>query len=122
MPNPVIAAFAETIIRKTNPPGAFDPNTGEWTVGPEVQENITATVVPLNAQALINEISEAGVESKDAIAIYSDAELLESDETTKQPADRIVWNGRDYVVRSVSHRYQIPSLKHYKSIAFLIDS
>lgn len=122
MPNPVITEYGESILRKTNGPGAFDPNTGEWSPGAETSEPIFAAVLPLNAAELITEVSSAGLETKNAVAIYSDVELLGSDEATKQPADRIIWNDREYVIKSVSHRYQIASLAHYKSIAFLKDS
>lgn len=121
MSNPVIAAYGETVSRKTTSPGQYDPVTGEWTPGSETTESLFATILPLTDKAL-TEVKPEGLEANFGIAIYSNTALKSADEDTQQAPDTIVWQGREFIVFSVVPRYQIASLAHFKSIAFLKDS
>lgn len=121
MSNPVIATYGETVSRKTTTPGGIDAETGVWTPGTETTESLFATILPLTDKAL-TEVKPEGLETNFGISIYSNTALKASDEDTNQAPDVIVWQGREFVVFSVVHRYQIASLAHYKSVAFLKDS
>lgn len=119
--NAVISTFGETVSRRTTTPGEYDPVTGVWTSGTETVESLFATILPLTDKAL-TEVKPEGLEANFGIMVYSETPLKSADEDTRQAPDIVVWQGREFIVFSVVPRYQIPSLAHYKSIAFLKDS
>lgn len=119
MPNPLVAKYGETIQRKSYSPGGINPATGRYEPGVEVLEDIQGAVLPVSEQQMITEVTAAGLETKDAKVFYTDVPLNVSNETTKSQPDILIWRGQEYKVFSSVHRYQIPSLSHYRSIAIL---
>lgn len=117
----IFGDLVETIQLTRTMPGTY-VNGKFVSAGGQTTESILAVVVPLSASQLANNIAPVGFEDRDAISIYSDDNLLESDEESGQNRDTITWRGKQYVIKSVANRYQIEDLAHYHSIAYLKGS
>lgn len=120
MANALITRFGEMIDVKTTTPGEYVH--GRWVDGVETVVPILAGVLPLALSEMATEVAAAGLETRDAIAIYTEYELKEADQKSKQDRDIVTWKGNDYVVKVVVPRYQIASLNHFKAIAILKGS
>ena len=119
--NDIITQFGETVTLTSAPPGSWA--SGRWVSGgAPVTTQITAAILPLAMSDMATEVAAAGLETRDAIAIYTATEIKESDEENKQDRDVITWKGKQYVIKMVVARFQIPELGHYKAIGLLKDS
>lgn len=96
---------------------------GRWEpAGEPVVIEMRAVVLPLGPTDLATDVDTAGFETKGAIKLYTESELVASDEKTKVNRDEIRYREKDYVVESSSERYQLEDLYHWKTIAKLKDS
>lgn len=110
----------ESVEVITTGPGSYV--NGRWVEGPPTLLPIVAAVMPLALSEMATTVEATGLETRDAIALYTEYPLKEADRKTKQDRDVVRWKDNDYVIRVVVHRYQIPSLNHYKAIAVLKGS
>lgn len=116
----LIGSMGETILVHRNASGEWV--NGRWLAVSPSTISIDAVVLPMSAQELTNQIQMGGIADRDAITIYSIAELFESSEDTEKTRDIVEWRGNRYSVTSVSYRYQLDGLEHYKSIGKLENS
>lgn len=122
MDNDLIEEYGYPVQIERTTPGEFNQNTGKWTGGMTTMIDTIAAILPMDKSETENKLSTIGIEDRDAVAIYSTIELLESSEKTKQDRDTLIWDTRRYVIVSCVPRMQIEGLEHFKSIGVLEGS
>lgn len=91
------------IVRKTTSSGYIDPSTRKWIEGvDEAPFNIKCSVQPFrNGEEKIN--LPEGVESSDAINVFTKTELRTDDDELNQEADETTYRGFTYECFNVEH-------------------
>lgn len=105
---PFVGAEPITVIRRL--PGQRD-RRGRYSLGGvEIIEGVLATVNPVPGRIL--ETLPMGEREGDQRRVITEFELLSPDETTGNPGDHIIYEGRAYEVRDVQvYRQVIPHLE-----------
>lgn len=94
---PLLAAIGTTITLHRRAAGTYVD--GLWVSGGLTTSSLTAHVQPADPETI--QILPEGERTEGAIAIYTRAPLISSNDETGLESDRVVWNGREYRVRIV---------------------
>jgi hypothetical protein len=99
--------------------GAGSWDTGVFVRGAKTDLSIEASVQPLTP----NEVKILPEHRRDSesFKIYTETELLISNEINQTPSDVIIRNGKKYEILAVNNWYIGTDIQHYKSIAVKID-
>lgn len=100
--------------------------TGSYVNGDYVDGSISTITMPGSIQPdsadFTQEIKDLALEGRDikgAIKVFTNSELFTADNSPNRKADRVVYNGSEYEIRSVGAWKQGLILRHYKSIGIL---
>jgi hypothetical protein len=114
----MIFAIPISIIRQ-NAAGAYDPNTGKYQTPTTTTIPIRASVQPLGDREV--QMMPQGEWEKEYIKIYSDQQLVSSEEAGLEPADVVQYNGKSYKVLK-SRDYSKTIIPHFRSVAVVIGT
>ncbi len=107
-----MSSFKKPITVTRTAPGSYV--NGYWQPGEPTVMTIRMSIQPLRVDEM--DALPEGQRSSRAVKIYSEAELLPTDQATSQEADVITWLGKSWEVIGCAP-YQMGVIPHYKAYA-----
>jgi hypothetical protein len=92
-----VLGASDAVLVSRRDPGAYDPLTGLWTRGVASEFTVDAHVQPATRRDV--DLLPEGERAREAIAVYTPAELRTSEVALGLEADTLAWSGRTWEVR-----------------------